>query len=87
MVPSETVAQGKVASETFAFSGGKVSVTAALTAQGLGLTGSLTLSEDVGVLVDDLKAACEKASAANPSVVAIEETVFDTLKVLLAAVK
>ena len=87
MPPSATVNQGSVASETFGFSGGKVTISATLGAPSAGLSGTLALSEDVTVLVADLKAAAEKASAANPTLVAVEEATFDALAVLLSSIK
>ena len=87
MSPSVTVSQGQVASETFAFSAGKVSISATLAVPNGGLSGSLVLTEDASVLIADLKAAVEKASAANPTAVAIEESVFDALTALLVTVK
>ena len=43
MSPSVTVSQGQVASETFAFSAGKVSISATLAVPNGGLSGSLVL--------------------------------------------
>lgn len=71
---------GSVGEMKIAFSGGKATLSATVATEG-GFSGSLTLTEDAGVLIDLIEKAVEKAI---PSTAAIDPAIFAVIK---AAVK